>query len=242
MVNQWVSSFLTHSKQYVLNKGTKPSLEIILCGVPQGSILGPTLFKLYLNDIYNVSSILEFTLFADETNIIYSYDSTTSLCNIFNAELARLNAWFNKLSLNLHQNNYVTFSSNNLDSTIQIATNGFNIEKVNSTKYLGVYIDHHLNWKDDIAYTSKLSKCTAVIHKTSHVQDTKALTLLYNAIIFPYHNYCVEVWAHTDKTNLYPLLITQKKAICIVCHAKYLDHTSRLFHKLILLKLSDGSF
>ena len=231
IVNQWICSYLTYRKQYVQIKGTKSSLERILCGVPQGSILCPTLFNLYLNDIYNVSSILEFTLFADDTNIIYSHDSTTSLCNTLNTELEKTNAWFNlnKLSLNLQKTNYITFSINNSDSTIQIAINGSNIEKVNSTKYLGVYIDHHLNWKDHIAYiSSKLSKSTAVIHKTSHVLDTKTLTLLYNAIIFPYLNYCVEVWGNT-----------YKKVIRIVCHAKYLDHTSSLFHKLRLLKSPD---
>ena len=129
------------------------------------------------------------------------------------------------------------FSTNNSDSTIQIAINGSNIEKVNSTKYLGVYIDHHLNWKDHIAYiSSKLSKSTAVIHKRSHVLETKTVTLLYNAIISPYLNYCVEVWGNTYETNLCSSSIKQKKAICIVCHAKYLDHTSRLFNKLRLLK------
>ena len=174
--------------------------------------------------------------------LYYCHDSTTSLCNTLNTELERLNAWFNlnKLSLNLQKTNYINFSTNNSDSTIQIAINGSNIEKVKSTKYLGVYIDHHLNWKDHIAYiSSKLSKSTAVIHKTSHVLDTKTLTLLYNAIIFPYLNYCVEVWGNTYKTKVYLLFIKQKKAIGIVCHAKYLDHTSRLFHKLKLLKSSD---
>ena len=106
------------------------------------------------------SSILEFTLFADDTNIIYSHDSTTSLCNTLNAELKKLNAWLNlnKLSFNLQKTYYITFSTNNSDSTIQLAINGLNIKKVNSTKYLGVYIDHHLKWKDHIAYiSSKLS-------------------------------------------------------------------------------------
>ena len=92
IVNQWVSSYLTHRKQYAQIKGTKSSLKRILCGVPQGSILGPTLFNLYLNDICNVSSILEFTLFADDTNIIYSHDSTTSLCSTLNTELRKSNA------------------------------------------------------------------------------------------------------------------------------------------------------
>ena len=159
IVNQWVCSYLTHRRKYVQIKETRFSLESILCGIPQGSILGPTLFNLYLNDNCNVSSILEFTLFADDTNIIYSNVSTTSLCNTLNAELKKLNAWLNlnKLSLNLQKTNYITFFTNNTESTIQIAINGSNIENVNSTKYLGVYIDHHLNWKDHIAYISNNS-------------------------------------------------------------------------------------
>ena len=74
-------------------------------------------------------SLLEFTLFADDTNIIYSHDSTTSLCNTLNAELKNLSAWLNlnKLSLHLHETNHITFSTNNSDSTIQIAINGSNI-------------------------------------------------------------------------------------------------------------------
>ena len=234
IVIQWVCSYLTHRKQYVQINGTKSSLERILCGVPQGSILGPTLFNLYLIDICNVSSILEFTLFADDTNIIYSHDNTTSLCNTLNTELEVINEWLNlnKLSLNLQKINYITFSTNDSDSTIQIAINGSNIENVNGTKYLGVYIDHHLNWNDHISHIScKLSKSTAVIHKTNHVLDTKTLILLYNAIIIPYLNYCVEVWGNTHKTNIYSLFIKQKKAVRIAYHAKYLDHTSSLFHK-----------
>ena len=78
----------------------------------------------------------------------------------------------------------------------------------------------------------KLSKCTAVIHKTSHVLYTNALTLIYDAIIPSYINYCVEVWGNTHKTNLYSLFIKQGRDFFIVCHARYFDHTSRLLHEL----------
>ena len=168
---------------------------------------------------------MEFTI---NLLIIYSHDSTNSLCNTIYAELEKSNAWlsFNKLSHSLHKTNHITFSTSNKDSTTQIAINGSNIEKVHGTKYLVVYIDHHLNCKEHIAYINiKLSKCTAVIHKTCHVQDTMALTLLHNAIIFPYLNFCVDVWGNTHRTNLYPLFIMQKKVIRIACHVIYLDHT-----------------
>ena len=72
IVNQWVSSYLTHSKQYVEIKGTESSIESIQCGVPQHFVLGLKLFNLFLNGICNASGILKCTLFADDTNIIYS--------------------------------------------------------------------------------------------------------------------------------------------------------------------------
>ena len=232
ILSQRVYSYLTHEKQYVHIKGTKSSLERILCGIPQGSILNPTLFNLCFNDICKVSSIWEFTLFAYYPNIICSHDSTSSVCSALNTQLEKLNAWFNlnKLSLSFQKTNYITFSTNNSDSTILIDNDGSNIEKVNN---LGVYIDHNLNLKDHIAYISnKLSKSSEVIHKTSHVLDI--ITLLYNAIISPYLNYCVEVWGNTHKTSLCRLFIKQKKPICIVCHARYLGHTPRLLRRLIL--------
>ena len=92
IVSRWVSSYLSHRKQYVQIKETKSNLESILCGVPQCSILGTKLFNLYLNDICNVSNILEVTLFADATNIIHCHDSSTSLCSTLNTELEKLNA------------------------------------------------------------------------------------------------------------------------------------------------------
>ena len=129
IANQLICSYLTYRKQYVQIKGTKSShrKNSMLCYARFNS--RPTLFNLCLNDICNVSSILELTLFADDTNIIYSHDCTTSLCNTLNTELEKLNASFNlnKLSLNLKNTNYITFSANNSDSTIQIAINGSNI-------------------------------------------------------------------------------------------------------------------
>ena len=105
--------------------------------------------------------LMTFAIYMQIIQTLFSHDSTTSLCNTLNTELEKLNAWPNlsKLSLNLHKTNYITFFINNLDGIIQIAIYSSNIENVNSTKYLDVYIDHHVNWKDHIAcISSKLSK------------------------------------------------------------------------------------
>ena len=83
----------------------------VTCGVPQGSILGPKLFILYINDICNVSEIVKLILFADDTNIFYSDHDINNLCTTMSNELDKLHAWFtvNKLSLNISKTNYILF-------------------------------------------------------------------------------------------------------------------------------------
>ena len=124
-----------------------------------------------------------------------------------------------------------------------------NLQKVDSLKFLGVCIDHQITWKDHITYISnKLSKSIAIINRAGHVLDTKALYCLYNAIfnlfIFNlfnliYFNYCIEVWLNTYKNNINPVFILQRKVIQIVCHARSLDHTSKMFCQLHILKIYD---
>ena len=87
-----------------------------------------------------------------------------------------------------------------------------NLQKVDSLTFLGVCIDHQITWKEDITYISnKLSKSIAIIHRSSHVLDTKAVYCLYSAIFKPHVNYCIEVWVNTYKNNSNPVFIPQKK-------------------------------
>ena len=99
---QWFQSYLSNRRQYVFVNEISSSLKFVTCGVPQGSILGPLLFILYINDIVCCSDVLKFLLFADDTNIFYSHLDSGKLEEIVNGELVKLTQWFiaNKLSLN----------------------------------------------------------------------------------------------------------------------------------------------
>ena len=169
--NDWLKSYLSDRKQYVSFNSLKSDLMSISCGVPQGSILGPKLFILYINDICNVSKLLQFVLFADDTNIFCSDVNILDLCKNVSLELDKLNIWFavNKLSLNVSKTNFILFGNRKYNGKVEIKINGINIERVYVTKFLGVLIDHQLNWKVHINHIcNKVSRNIAIsnIYKT----------------------------------------------------------------------------
>ena len=105
--------------QYVTINGTNSDYMNVLCGVPQGSILGPILFILYINDMCNVSTLLKPILFADDTNLFYSGKDIDELCSVVSIELDKLCIWFqvNKLSLNTSKTNFMIFTNRSCDDT-----------------------------------------------------------------------------------------------------------------------------
>ena len=108
---EWFKSYLTNRKQYVYINGETSQLKDITCGVPQGSVLGPLLFLIYINDLPNISDVLKFFLFADDTNIYYEAESPEKLELVINKELKKLQAWLvvNRLSLNIDKTNFIAF-------------------------------------------------------------------------------------------------------------------------------------
>lgn len=122
VVNDWLASYLSNRKQYVYFNGINSDLSNVTCGVPQGSILGPKLFILYINDICNVSNVLKFVIFADDTNIFCSHEDIKYLCEQVSIELQKLSVWFavNKLSLNVTKTNYMIFSNRPVNSYVSV--------------------------------------------------------------------------------------------------------------------------
>ena len=154
----------------------------VVCGVPQGSILGPKLFILYINDICNTSSLLKFILFADDTTIFWSGRDLTELSKHMSKELVKLSIWFaiNKLSLNVSKTNFMVFNNHTNTSNVTVCINDTNIEMVYVNTFLGVLIDHKLKWKEHIKMiTSKLSKTIAIMHRTKYLLDKNARLILY---------------------------------------------------------------
>ena len=185
MVLEVFKSYLCERKQYVSVNSCNSEAMNVVCGVPQGSILGPKHFILYVNDICNVSSLLRFVLFADDTNLFLSGDDVKEISKTLSKQLDKLNSWFavNKLSLNVSKTNYMIFGNKKIDKYMNICVriNGLSIDRVYNTTFSGVglMIDDKLNWKEHITMIqSKISKTTAIIYKASHVLTEWALYVL----------------------------------------------------------------
>ena len=105
---RWFESYLDKRLQFVCANGENSELRELSCGVPEGSVLGPLLFLIYINDLPNISNNLEMSLFADDTNIYYENESLAKLGSIINKELRNLYLWLsiNRLALNIEKNNF----------------------------------------------------------------------------------------------------------------------------------------
>ena len=160
-------------------------LKNIKCGVPQGSILGPVLFILYINDMCEVSKLLNIILFADDTSMFYSTRNIVDITCTVNNELEKLDIWFRVNKLN--KTNFIMFTNTKqLRPTVNIILNGKNIEQVSHTKFLGVIIDENLTWREQIkTVVTKASKSIGVLYKTKDVLDIQALRTLYQSLVEP---------------------------------------------------------
>ena len=154
IVLDWFRDYLSNSTQYISYNDNKSDLKTILCGVPQGSILGPLSFILYINNITNTSTLFDFLLFADDTTILYSSSDIVSKIPMINRELSEVNNWFkaNKLSANATKTNYGIMGTQHRIpmedqsvSNVDIILDKTKLKRVDKTKFLGVTIDENLS-------------------------------------------------------------------------------------------------
>jgi hypothetical protein len=240
---EWFKDYISNRIQCTKIKDKFSSMMSITCGVPQGSILGPLLFILFINDIKNCSNLLHFILFADDTNALYSSNNFSDLTFVVNAELQKLHLWFlsNKLSINEDKCCYMLFGNKIKDSECpNVQINNFNLKRVKATKFLGVHIDDKLNWNTHIWETSKtISRNLGILNKVKYSLPDDVLLNLYFTLIFPHLTYGIVSWGSASEHKLNYLFLRQKRALRIITHSNYIAHTDPIFRRLHLLKIYD---
>uniref|UniRef100_A0A672FS48 Reverse transcriptase domain-containing protein n=1 Tax=Salarias fasciatus TaxID=181472 RepID=A0A672FS48_SALFA len=243
IVLDWLRNYIKNRQQFVQLKDFKSPELNITYGVPQGSVLGPKLFIMYINDIGKVSDILSPVVFADDTNIFCTGDDLQQMMDIVSQELSKLKSWFNrnKLSLNSEKTKFMLFGNQKNNIKVKLMIDNVLVERVYDNKFLGVILDHKLCWKNHTTYiSSKLARNVGIMGRVKHMLNERALLLLYCSLVLPYLMYCVAVWGNTYKSTLQKICTLQKKkAIRIVHKVSYNDHTNQLFLKSDMLKFMD---
>ena len=176
---KWFKSYLQNRQQCVKINSNIFDFQTILCGVPQGSVLGPLLFLTYINDICLSAPKVSFHLFADDTRVFYSNKSPKQLENVMNNALGNIGNWLktNKLTLNVKKSNLILFNIKKnpklISGTNRIYIGSDQLEHKETAKYLGVYFDKKLSWNKHIQYTnSKISRSLGILSKVrNYVQE-----------------------------------------------------------------------
>jgi hypothetical protein len=239
IARQWFYSYLHGRNQFVGINNVRSPLLAIKCGVPQGSILGPLLFLLYINDLPNASDLLPI-IFADDTNVFYSANNVNGCINIINAEMMKLVTWIrcNKLSLNVDKTQYIVFSKKKSCDSTPVSIDGKIINRVDSFKFLGVIIDDKLSWRQHISYIrGKISRMLGILRCARLLLKKETLITLYYAFIYPHLNYCIDVWGHCNQNDFQSLFKIQKRAIRFTNYSKRNAHTEHLFRSSNILPL-----
>ena len=243
IAQQWFKSYLDDRQQYITINNHRSTLHNMKTGVPQGSVLGPLLFLLYINDIMHVLDSDRLKLFADDTNIFLFDNDLKCLAKKANEDLQALYQWFhaNKLSLNIDKTCYSIFAPNNKQVfPIKLLINNNEINRVDCCKYLGVMLDEKLSWKNHIDHVySKLLKFTSLFYKLRNNLTIECRKSLYFAMVHQQLIYAIEIYGSANKTVLHPLQTLQNKLLRILEFEDSRSPTNKLFRAFNTFKLQD---
>ena len=237
-----IKSYLTNRYQCVDFNGTKSNLKPVQIGVPQGSILGPLLFLLYINDFPNVSKNITFLQYADDTAIFFESDTADNLQLLIESESLHICNWLmaNKLTLNTQKTVFQVYKNSAKAPKLSIKLNNVEILEMETVKYLGVYIDSGLKWSAHISHTAlTISRNIGIINRVKYFLNKQSLLILYNSLILPYINYCCLVWGFTYQTYVKKIEILQKRIVRIIDSQHRLAHSNPIFKTLNILKARD---
>ena len=231
--NLLLRNYLSGRHQY-----SKSRTNSISLGVPQGSILGPLLFLIYVNDLPKVSHVFSMLMYADDTTLYCNLDDSTSEI-LLNNELTKITDWLssNKLSLNVKKTKFTVFHTpQRRVNYLTLKLNNVNIERVSQFNFLGVILVSSLKWDKHVSL--KISRVIGVLYRLKHVFSREVLLTPYNASILPHLSYCILIWGSRIDGN-HRLLLLQKKAVRIITNQDYIAHIEPLCKLLNVLKVSD---
>jgi hypothetical protein len=215
-VLDWFKSCLLNRGQFTLINGHSSQTLTSKSGVPQGSVLGPLLFLIYINDIFKATGQSNIRLFADDSNMFVIANDLKVLFSIANVTLRSIYQWLvcNKLTINLDKTNYMIFKpSTSINSAISklnlsVNINNISLARTSSIKYLGVWLDENLSWDIHVAELLKKLKCLiGILYRKKYLLPMHCRKNIYFALAYSSLIYCIEVYGRAKKSVLNPLII-----------------------------------
>jgi hypothetical protein len=254
----WFESYLSQRTQCVSIDGLLSSAETVSTGVPQGSVLGPLLFIIYVNDLSHWLHFSKCNMFADDTAIYFSAKTANEVeCNL-NYDLGLIQRWLNvnRLSLNIDKTVFMLIGSRqklNHSTNISIFMGGGQIKRVSATKYLGVIIDETLSFSDHVdMICKKCNRSAGALKRVKYLLPQNIQHLVVHSTVMPAIDYCDSIYMHTSQNNLSKLqkrhnycakLLTGKQsATASMVQLQWLDLASRrqLHLGTIVYKVMNG--
>ena len=240
-----LKNYLSDRNQYVQLGNTKSQLHGISRGIPQGSVMGPLLFNIVINDLNAATKKFDLIMYADDTTLISTLETfgntnrPTEIENNISDEISKITTWLhsNKLKLNASKSKFMIFFKHpRIIPKLNIWANGNQIDEVQEFNFLGITIDQNITWTPHIRKISiKISRVIGVLRKLKHIFPQHILRLIYNSLIHPHLIYGLNLWGFKHKR----ITILQKKAIRILAFRPYISHSTSAFKELKIPMLKD---
>jgi exonuclease III len=238
-----LKNYFTGRSQFVSFNGENSGELPLSTGVPQGSILGPLIFLIYVNDLSASTDALRFVTFADDSNLLIHGKDPKDTASKLSAALVDVTDWFraNRLLLNVSKTNLIVFKSPKcrIDTKSEtVLMDGEPLKQVGSERFLGLIVDEKLDWQCHAnKVASTISRKLGMMRKVKKTVGLKTLKAIYNSFILPQLNFGLAVWGGATESVLKQVKTLQKKAIRLLTNAKSREHTEPRQKALGILKL-----
>ena len=244
----WFSSYLSSRSQLTYLSGAKSLSGSVTSGVPQGSVLGPILFLLYINDLPDVLEETSIDIFADDSTISIPNRDISTIRSSLQKDLINVQNWciLNRMILNSQKTKVMYLSTKSKNTSIlstdcSISINNNLLEICESEKLLDVTVDCNLSWDSHIINT--LKHCNSLLYLLSRIKIFLSLSkrkLFFNAYILPHIDYCCIIWGNCTKTMEDRLIKFQKRAARVILNINDIETPSAtLFSQLKWMKFPE---